>query len=94
MEMVFDKKPGWEDMAKKAELRPEEKKVLEGVNGNRNVEQIVSFTGLPTEEVTRTLFGLLCAGLIGRASKKLSMLKKKWVTRRLLSRLMDKIMRM
>ncbi len=94
MELIFDKKPGWEDLAKKAELRPEEKKVLEVVGGDRNVDQIVSLTGLSTEEVTRTLFGLLCAGLIGRASRKLPMLKKKWLTRRLLSKLMDKIMRM
>ncbi len=90
MELIFAKRRGWEAAAKRAELIPDEKKVLEAINGERSVEVIVNQTGLSPEEVTKILFGLLCAGLIGRATRR-PPLKKKWLTRGLLRRLVDKI---
>jgi len=90
LELVFAKKAGWEEGVRRAELRPEEEEVLEAVNGERNVEQIVKHTGLSSEDVTKILFGLLCSGVIGRAPKKPPK-KKRWITRTLLRKIVDKI---
>lgn len=90
MELIFAKKKGWEETSKRAELTPDEERVLEAIDGEKSVEAIVNQTALPSEEVTKILFGLLCAGLIGRATRK-PPLKKRWLTRGLLRRLVDKI---
>ncbi len=90
MELIFSKKRGWEEAAARAELRPDEEEVLEAVDGERSVEQIMKYTGFPSKEVTRILFGLLCAGIIGRAPKKPPE-KKRWITRTLLRKIVDKI---
>jgi len=90
MELIFAKKRGWEEAAKRAELTPDEKRVLEAVDGKNTVEAIVNQTDLPPEEVTKILFGLLCAGIIGRATRK-PLLKKRWLTRGLLRKLVEKI---
>jgi hypothetical protein len=90
LQLVFEKRDGWEDMAKKAELTPEEMDVLDAVDGERSVEKIIEVIGRPSKEVTKVLFGLLCAGIIGRARRR-PKLEKRWITRGLLKRLIKKI---
>jgi hypothetical protein len=90
MELIFAKNREWKETSKRAELIPDEERVLEAIDGERNVAAVVNQTGLPSEEVTKILFGLLCAGFIGRATRK-PPLKKRWLTRGLLRRLVDRI---
>ena len=90
LQLVFERRSDWEDMAKKAELTQEEMDILEAVNGERSVEKVIEVTGSPSKEVTRVLFGLLCAGIIGRARVR-PKLKKRWITKGLLKRLIQRI---
>lgn len=90
LQLVFEKKEGWEEAAKRAELTSEERRVLEAIDGERSVEKVIEATESPSEDVTKILFGLLCACIIGRARKR-PKLEKKGLTKGLLRRLINKI---
>ena len=90
MQLVFERRNNWEEMAKRAELTPEEMEILEAVDGERSVEKVIEATNRPSKEVTKVLFGLLCSGIIGRARKR-PKLEKRWITKGLLKRLIRKI---
>ena len=90
LQLVFEKRDNWEEMAKRAELSSEEMEILEAIDGERSVEKVIEASGRPSKEVTRVLFGLLCAGIIGRARKR-PKIEKLWITRGLLRRLIRRI---
>jgi len=90
LQLVFERRDTWEDMAKRAELTTEEMEILEAIDGERSVEKVIEASGRPSKEVTRVLFGLLCAGIIGRARKR-PKIEKRWITRGLLRRLIRRI---
>ncbi len=90
LQLVFERRSNWEEMAKRAELTTREMDILDAVDGERSVERVIEASGMPSKEVTRVLFGLLCAGIIGRARKR-PKIEKRWVTRGLLKRLIKKI---
>ncbi|MCS7170885.1 MAG: DUF4388 domain-containing protein [Aquificaceae bacterium] len=67
--LVFEPLEGVNDVLEKAELTPEEKKVLNLVDGERTVYDIRKDSGLDNLKVDRALYGLLAVGAIKRKKK-------------------------
>ncbi len=67
--LVFEPVENTQDVIERAELTPEEQKVLSLVNGERTVYDIRKDSGLDSLTVDRALYGLLALGVIKRKKK-------------------------
>ena len=67
--LIFEPAENIQDIIKRAELTPEEQKVLSLVNGERTVFDIRKDSGLDNLTVDRALYGLLALGVIKRKKK-------------------------
>ncbi len=67
--ILFELVEGYEERLKRAELTPEEKKVLSLVNGERTVYDIRKDSGLENLLVDRALYGFLALGVIKRKKR-------------------------
>lgn len=67
--LIFEPTENIQDIIKRAELTPEEQKVLSLVNGERTVFDIRKDSGLDNLTVDRALYGLLALGVIKRKKK-------------------------
>lgn len=87
--LVFEKAPDWEVKVQKANLKEEERRILELVNGENNVKDILEKSGLDKLTVYRTLYGLLAIGAIRRKRRK--EIRKPTISLDLLTKLIEKI---
>ncbi|MDM7266942.1 MAG: DUF4388 domain-containing protein [Aquificaceae bacterium] len=67
--LIFELAENAQEIISKAELTPEEQKVLSLVNGERTVSDIRRDSGLDSLTVDRALYGLLALGVIKRKKK-------------------------
>ncbi len=67
--LIFEPVENVQDIVKRAELTPEEQKVLSLVNGQRTVFDIRKDSGLDNLTVDRALYGFLALGVIKRKKK-------------------------
>ncbi|MFN3471067.1 MAG: DUF4388 domain-containing protein, partial [Aquificaceae bacterium] len=67
--LIFEPVENVQDIVKRAELTPEEQKVLSLVNGQRTVFDIRKDSGLYNLTVDRALYGFLALGVIKRKKK-------------------------
>ncbi|WP_299229487.1 DUF4388 domain-containing protein [Sulfurihydrogenibium sp.] len=70
LNLVFEKSPNYEDIAKKASLTDYEKKILHLIDGKNKVADIINITKINDLTVKRTLYGFLACGIIQRDKKK------------------------
>jgi hypothetical protein len=70
LNLVFEKSPNYEDIAKKAFLTDYEKKILHLIDGKNKVVDIIHNTKINDLTVKRTLYGFLACGIIQREKKK------------------------
>ena len=70
LNLVFEKSPNYEDIAKKAFLTDHEKKILHSIDGKNKVADIINITKIDELTVKRTLYGFLACGIIQREKKK------------------------
>jgi len=70
LNLVFEKSPNYENIAKKAFLTDHEKKILHSIDGKNKVTDIINITKLDELTVKRTLYGFLACGMIQREKKK------------------------
>jgi hypothetical protein len=70
LNLVFEKSPNYENIAKKAFLTDYEKKILHLIDGKNKVVDIIYNTKINDLTVKRTLYGFLACGIIQREKKK------------------------
>lgn len=70
LNLVFEKSPNYENIAKKAFLTDYEKKILHLIDGKNKVADIINISKLDELTVKRTLYGFLACGIIQREKKK------------------------
>jgi hypothetical protein len=70
LNLVFEKSPNYEDIAKKAFLTDHEKKILHSIDRKNKVADIINITKIDELTVKRTLYGFLACGIIQREKKK------------------------
>lgn len=70
LDLVFEKSPNVEEVAKKAYLTDYEKKILSVIDGKNKVSDIINITKINELLVKRTLYGFLACGIIQREKKK------------------------
>ena len=68
--LVFEKSPNYENIARKAFLTDYEKKILHLIDGKNKVVDIIYNTKINDLTVKRTLYGFLACGIIQREKKK------------------------
>lgn len=90
MNLVFEKSPGFEEIAKKAYLTDYDKKILSVIDGKNKVSDIINLTKINELLVKRTLYGFLACGIIRREKKKERKIGFD-LTRNLLNKIMAKI---
>jgi hypothetical protein len=90
LNLVFEKSPNYEDIAKKAFLTDYEKKILHLIDGKNKVVDIINITKLDELTVKRTLYGFLACGIIQREKKKERKIGFD-LTRNLLNKIISKI---
>ena len=91
MDMVFEKRKGFENIIKNMELDVNDYKVLDAVNGRRSVRDIIEDIGLSAQEVKRILYGFLCTGVIKRSPPRIKREKLKLFPIELVKKLINKI---
>jgi hypothetical protein len=70
LNLVFEKSPNYEDIARKAFLTDYEKKILHSIDGKNKVVDIIYNTKINDLTVKRTLYGFLACGIVQREKKK------------------------
>jgi hypothetical protein len=70
LNLVFEKSPNYENIARKAFLTDYEKKILHLIDGKNKVVDIIYNTKINDLTVKRTLYGFLTCGIIQREKKK------------------------
>ncbi|ACD65727.1 MAG TPA: DUF4388 domain-containing protein [Sulfurihydrogenibium sp.] len=70
LNLVFEKSPNYENIARKAFLTDYEKKILHLIDGKNKVVDIIYNTKINDLTVKRTLYGFLACGIIQREKKK------------------------
>lgn len=70
LNLVFEKSPNYENIARKAFLTDYEKKILHLIDGKNKVADIIYNTKINDLTVKRTLYGFLACGIIQREKKK------------------------
>jgi len=70
LNLVFEKSPNYENIARKAFLTDHEKKILHLIDGKNKVVDIINITKIDELTVKRTLYGFLACGIIQREKKK------------------------
>jgi hypothetical protein len=70
LNLVFEKSPNYENIARKAFLTDYEKKILHSIDGKNKVVDIIYSTKINDLTVKRTLYGFLACGIIQREKKK------------------------
>jgi hypothetical protein len=90
LNLVFEKTPDYENIAKKAYLVNHEKRILHTIDGKNKVADIINITKLDELTVKRTLYGFLACGIIQREKKKERKIGFN-LTRNLLNKIISKI---
>jgi len=90
LNLVFEKTPNYENIAKKAYLVDHEKRILHAIDGKNKVADIINITKLDELTVKRTLYGFLACGIIQREKKKERKIGFD-LTRNLLNKIISKI---
>ncbi len=70
LNLVFEKSPNYEEIAKKAFLTDYEKKILHLIDGKNKVVDIIILSKINDLLVKRSLYGFLACGIIQRERKK------------------------
>ena len=90
LNLVFEKSPNYENIARKAFLTDYEKKILHLIDGKNKVVDIIYNTKINDLTVKRTLYGFLACGIIQREKKKERKIGFD-LTRNLLNKIISKI---
>lgn len=70
MNLVFEKSPNFEEIAKRAYLTDYDKKILSVIDGKNKVSDVINLTKINELIVKRSLYGFLACGIIQREKKK------------------------
>lgn len=70
MNLVFEKSPNFEEIARLAYLTDYDKKILSVIDGKNKVSDIINITKINELIVKRSLYGFLACGIIQREKKK------------------------